>query len=104
LIPGRCKRKLFSRPQRPEREAWSWPSTTTLRRMGEWGYSFTIFFLGAIWICMVSFTPRPLHPRRKSPGYRLQRRLHGFQSQSGRFEVDKNVVSLSEIKPQQSSL
>jgi hypothetical protein len=21
LIPGRCKRKLFSRPQRPEREA-----------------------------------------------------------------------------------
>jgi hypothetical protein len=36
------------------------------------------------WRWMVSFTPRPLYPRGKSPRYPLYRRLGGFQSPSGR--------------------
>jgi hypothetical protein len=38
---------------------------------------------------MVSFTPRPLYCRRKSPRHPLDRRLGGPQSRSGRFWEEK---------------
>jgi hypothetical protein len=37
---------------------------------------------------VVSFTPRPLYPRGKSPRYLLDRRLGGPQSRSGRREEE----------------
>jgi hypothetical protein len=40
--------------------------------------------LGTSWRRMVSFTPRPLYPRVKSPRYPLHRRLGGPQNRSGR--------------------
>jgi hypothetical protein len=40
--------------------------------------------LGTSWRLVVSFTPRPLYPRGKSPRYTLDRRLGGPQSRSGR--------------------
>jgi hypothetical protein len=39
---------------------------------------------------VVSFTPRPLYSRRKSPRYPLDRRLGGPQSRSGRSRKEKN--------------
>jgi hypothetical protein len=47
--------------------------------------------LGTSWKWMVSFTPRPLYPRGKSPRYPLDRRLGGPQSQSGRYEEVKII-------------
>jgi hypothetical protein len=41
--------------------------------------------LGTCWMWVVSFTPRPLYPRGKSPQYQLDRRLGGPQSRSGRL-------------------
>jgi hypothetical protein len=46
------------------------------------------------WIWAVSFTPRPLYPQGKSPGYPLDRRLGGPHSQSGRSDEEKNSQSL----------
>jgi hypothetical protein len=37
----------------------------------------------------VSFTPRPLYPRGKTPRYPLDRKLGGPQSLSGRFGEEK---------------
>jgi hypothetical protein len=48
--------------------------------------------LGTSWRWGVSFTPRPLYPRRKSPRYPLDRRLGGPQSRSGRRGEDKILV------------
>jgi hypothetical protein len=42
---------------------------------GERRYISTILDLGTRWRWAVSFTPRPLYSRRKSPGYPLYRRL-----------------------------
>jgi hypothetical protein len=41
------------------------------------------------WKWVVSFTPRPLYPRGKSPQYPLDVRLCGPQSQSGRRGEEK---------------
>jgi hypothetical protein len=48
---------------------------------------------------MVSFTPRPLYPQGRSPGYPLDRRLGGHQSLSGRGGEEKNSQLLPEIEP-----
>jgi hypothetical protein len=40
---------------------------------------------------MVSFTPRSLYRRGKSPFYLLDGRLDGPQRRSGRCEVEKNI-------------
>jgi hypothetical protein len=40
--------------------------------------------LGTRWRFVVSYTPRPLYPLRKSPWYQLNRGLSGSQSRSGR--------------------
>jgi hypothetical protein len=45
--------------------------------------------LGTNWCWVVSFTPRPLYPRGKSPRYPLDRRLNGPQSRSGRRGEEK---------------
>jgi hypothetical protein len=45
--------------------------------------------LGTSWRWVVSFTPRPLYPRGKSPRYQLDRRLGEPQSHSGRSEEEK---------------
>jgi hypothetical protein len=42
-------------------------STTQLRRMGEWRYSFTILDLGTKWNRGIRFTPRLLYLRESSP-------------------------------------
>jgi hypothetical protein len=45
--------------------------------------------LDTSWRSVVSFTPRPLYPRGKSPRYPLDRRLGGPQSRSGRRGEEK---------------
>jgi hypothetical protein len=58
--------------------------------MGEWVYRSTFSWpLGTSCRWVISFTPRPLYPQRKSPLYPLDRRLGGPQSQSGRRGEDK---------------
>jgi hypothetical protein len=52
---------------------------------------------------VVSFTPRPLYPQRKSPWYPLDRRLGGPQSRSGRGGEEKNSQHPSGIEPRSSS-
>jgi hypothetical protein len=49
--------------------------TTPERLIGEWCYNSTIFVLGIRWRLVVSFTPWPLYPRRKSLRYPMDRRL-----------------------------
>jgi hypothetical protein len=51
--------------------------------MGEWRYSSTIPDLDIRWRWIVSFTPRPLYPQRKNPGYPLDMRLGGPHGQFG---------------------
>jgi hypothetical protein len=48
---------------------------------------------------VVSFTPRPLYPRGKSPRYPLDRRLGGPQSRSGRGGEKKHSRPLPELEP-----
>jgi hypothetical protein len=45
--------------------------------------------LGTSWMWVVSFTPRPLYTRGKSPRYPLDRRLAGPQRRSGQLEKEK---------------
>jgi hypothetical protein len=49
----------------------------------EWRHNSTILVLGSRWWWVVSFTPRPLYSRGKSPRYPLDRRLGGPQNRSG---------------------
>jgi len=49
-----------------------------------------ILHLGARWRWVVSFTPRPLYPRGKSPLYAFNRRLGGPQSWSEHSGEEKN--------------
>jgi hypothetical protein len=60
--------------------------------MGEWRYSATILVLVTRLRWAVSFTPRPLYPRRKSPRYPLDRRLGGHQNRSRHCEEEKNLI------------
>jgi hypothetical protein len=48
---------------------------------------------------VVSFKPRPLYPRGKSPGNTLDRRLGEPQSRSGRCGEEKNTMVLPGIEP-----
>jgi hypothetical protein len=54
--------------------------------MGERCIEPVFFDLGTSWRWVVSFTPRPLYPRGKSPRYPLDRRLGGPQGRSRRLE------------------
>jgi hypothetical protein len=72
--------------------------STPWRRMREWLYRST-FSWPRHYLEVVSFTPRPLYPRGKSPRYPLDRRLGGSQNQSGRRGeetiLDPTMSSLS---------
>jgi len=57
-----------------------------------------IFVFGTRWRWVVSFTPRPLYHRGKSPWYPLHRRLGGPQSRSGRGGEEKNSQPLPGLK------
>jgi hypothetical protein len=48
---------------------------------------------------MVSFTNRPLYCKGKSPWYPLDRRLGGFQDQSGHSGEEKNFQPLPGLEP-----
>jgi hypothetical protein len=50
---------------------------------GSGGIVPCILYAGTRWNWVVSFTPRPLYPKGKSPWYPLDRRLDGPQSHSG---------------------
>jgi hypothetical protein len=52
--------------------------------MGEWSIDPHFLELGTSWRSVVSFTPRPIYSRGKSPRYPVDRRLGGPQSRSGR--------------------
>jgi hypothetical protein len=54
-----------------------------------WRYSSTVIDLGIRWRWVVSFTPRPLNLRGKSPLYPLDRRLSGPHGRS----VEKGQIS-----------
>jgi hypothetical protein len=73
------------------------------RHIGEWMCSSTILDLDTRWRWVVSFTPRLLYPRGKSPRYPLDRRLGGPQNRSGNYRQKKNFVTLQEIEPRSSS-
>jgi hypothetical protein len=53
---------------------------------------------------MISFTTLPLYPGGEGPQYRLYRMMDGPQSQSGRCGIEKNLLPLLGIEPQQFSL
>jgi hypothetical protein len=59
----------------------------------------TFFDLGTTWRWVVSFTPRSLYTQRKSPWYRLDRRLGGPQSRSERGVEEKNSQPLPVLEP-----
>jgi len=48
---------------------------------------------------VVSFTPRPLYPKGKSPWYPLDKRLGGPQSRPGSGGEEKYSQSLPELEP-----
>jgi hypothetical protein len=56
------------------------------------------FKLGSRWRWAVSFTSRPLYPRRKILRYPLNKKLAGPQSRSGRFIDVKTLFSLPRIR------
>jgi hypothetical protein len=66
--------------------------------MWEWRYSSTILDLDTRWRWVVSFSPRPLHPRGKSPPHELDRRLSGPKYRSGRCGEKKNLLTLLGIE------
>jgi hypothetical protein len=62
------------------------------RRIGERTYSSTILELVTKWRWVVSFTPRLLYPRGKSPRYPLVRQLGGPQNRYGRCGEQKRLA------------
>jgi hypothetical protein len=60
--------------------------------MREWRYNSTILHFGTRWRWVVTFTPRPLYPRRKNPRYPLDMSLGGPQRRSGRRGEEKKFV------------
>jgi hypothetical protein len=64
-----------------------------MKAYGEGGvelYLHSFFDLGTRWRWVVSFTPRPLYTKGKSPLYPLDRRLCGPQRRSGRSGEERN--------------
>jgi hypothetical protein len=66
--------------------------------MREWRYSSIILDHSIRWRWLVSFTPRPLYPRGKSPRYPLDMRFGEPQSQSGRSGEENNLLILLAIE------
>jgi hypothetical protein len=59
------------------------------RRMGEWMYTSTFFYLCTSWRWVSCFTPHPLNPRGKSLLYPLDRWFGGPQIRYGRCGEEK---------------
>jgi hypothetical protein len=74
-------------------------STTPWRCIREWRYSSIVLDLGTRWRWVVSFTPRPLHPRGKSSLCPLHRRLGAAQSLSEGYGDEKNLASTGNRTP-----
>jgi hypothetical protein len=62
--------------------------------MGEWIYRSTFSDLGTNWRWVVSFTPRSVYPRGKSPPVPIGRRLGWPHRQSGRCG-DEKILDLT---------
>jgi hypothetical protein len=67
---------------------------------GSGGIAPLILDPGTRWRWVVSFTPRPFHPKGRSPWNTLDRRLGELQSRSGRGGEEKNSQPLPGIEPQ----
>jgi hypothetical protein len=67
--------------------------------MGSGGIAPRILNLGTRWRWVVSFTPSPLYPQRKSLWYSMDRRLGGPQSWPGHGVEEKNSQPPPEIEP-----
>jgi hypothetical protein len=65
---------------------------------GSEGIAPRILDLGTRWRWAVSFTPRSLYTKGKSPWYPLDRRLGGPQSQSGHIGEEKNSQPLAGLE------
>jgi hypothetical protein len=63
------------------------------------GIAPRILDLGTRWRWVVSFTPRPLYSRGKSPCYPLDRRLGGLQSRFAFGGEEKNSQPLLGLEP-----
>jgi hypothetical protein len=70
------------------------PLVMSVVHLGEHRYSSTIPHFGMRRMCMVSFTPRPLYSKQKSPWNPLYRMLGGPQSQSGCYGEEKHLLPL----------
>jgi hypothetical protein len=78
--------------------AFNWaPRHEWVLRSG--GIAPRILDLGTRWRSVVSFTPQPLYPQRKSPSYLLDKRLGGSQSRSGRAGEEKHSHPLPGLEP-----
>jgi hypothetical protein len=58
---------------------------------GEWKYNSTILDSAIRWRWVVSLTPRPFYFRGNSARYPMNRRLGGFQIQSGCYEEEEKL-------------
>jgi hypothetical protein len=67
--------------------------------MWDWNYSSTFLDFGTRWKWVVSFMPRPLYPRGRSPRYQLDRRLGGLQSRFGPCAREKNLATAGNKTP-----
>jgi hypothetical protein len=65
--------------------------------MGDCMYRSTFSDLGTNWSWVISFTPRPLYLRGKSPRWPLYRRFGGPQSRSGRHGEEK-ILALPRLE------
>jgi hypothetical protein len=70
-----------------------------MKNCGSGGIARRILNFGTRWRWVVSFTPRPLYPQRKSPPYPLDRRLGGPQSRSGRGDEKNSQPPPRESNP-----
>jgi hypothetical protein len=73
------------------------PKHHAIKHVWSGGTAPCILNLGTRWRWMVSFTPRPLYPREKSPWYPLDRRLGGPKGRFGRGGENKNSLPLPGI-------
>jgi hypothetical protein len=83
-----CRGKLIQSTQH-HLKTYSCPPR---RRMGEWTYSSTMFYLNIRWRWVVSLTP--LYPR-----YPKDRSLVGPQSRSGRCRENRSILHCRESNP-----
>jgi len=65
--------------------------------------AITACILNLCWMEVVSFTLQPLYPQGKRPRYPVERRLGGYQIQSGHGDKKRRFLPLLGIEPLSSS-